>query len=395
MNARPVARRAGQSTVNKVLDDPEHSGRRKGSCTVVDSARIAAGAARPRVSITHGDALAAYSKWKPPIVIISDGPYGLGMFDGDPDGADGLAEFYEPHVIQWARHSTNQTTLWFWCTEVGWATVHPVLERHGWRYTNCHVWNKGIGHIAGNVNTRTIRKFPVVTEVCVQYVMDKGVSGVPIKDWLRAEWGRTGLPLFKTNEACGLKNAATRKYFARDRMWYMPPPKEFEKISRYANRHGGRSGRPYFSLDGVSPAGSGEWSKMRAKFKCPMGVTNVWDEPPLHGEERIKNGSISVHCNQKPMSITRLIIESSSDPGDVVWEPFGGLCTAAVASALLGRWCYSAEIDREFYDRAAGRLSDECHGFGFGRRRAGSRAGALRGVDGRPLRRRPNSKGVQ
>ena len=367
MNAKSGARKARQATVRKVPDRPKPNGRHGSSCAVVDSARAALGMAGPRVSITHGDALAAYARWKTPVVIISDGPYGLGMFEGDPDGADGLAEFYEPHVILWSKHSTNQTTLWFWCTEIGWATVHPVLERHGWRYINCHVWNKGIGHVAGNVNTRTIRKFPVVTEVCVQYVMDKGVSGVPIKDWLRAEWERTGIPLSKTNEACGLKNAATRKYFTRDRMWYMPPPKEFEKISRYANRHGRRSGRPYFSLDGKSPAGYNEWSKMRAKFSCPMGVTNVWDEPPLHGEERIKKGSISVHCNQKPMRITRLIIESSSDPGDVVWEPFGGLCTAAVASALLGRSCYSAEINRRFYDHATDRLSNECHGFGPGR----------------------------
>lgn len=369
MNAKSGARGARQAAVDSVLGSAGR--RRRGrSYAAVDSVRASPESPRPRVSITHGDALSAYSKWRTPVVIVSDGPYGLGMFDGDPDGVEGLAEFYEPHVIQWSKHSTNQTTLWFWCTEIGWATVHPVLERHGWRYTSCHVWNKGIAHIAGNVNTRTIRKFPVVTEVCVQYTMDKGVSGVPVKDWLRAEWERTGLPLYRTNEACGLKNAATRKYFTRDRMWYMPPPKEFEKISRYANRHGRRQGRPYFSLGGGSPAGAQEWERMRAKFRCPVGVTNVWSEPPLHGGERIKRGSTPVHCNQKPVSITRLIIESSSDPGDVVWEPFGGLCTAAVASAGLGRWCYSAEIDRKFYDHAAGRLADECRGLGVGRRRS-------------------------
>lgn len=120
------------------------------------------------MSITYGDALAAYPKRKTPAVIVSDGPYGLGMFDGDPYGVEGLADFYEPHVIEWSKRSTNQTTLWFWCTEIGRATVHPVLERHGWRYASCHVWNKGLAHVAGNVNTGTIRKFPVVTEVCVQ-----------------------------------------------------------------------------------------------------------------------------------------------------------------------------------------------------------------------------------
>ena len=40
----------------------------------------------------------------------------------------------------------------------------------GWEYRCCHIWDKGIAHIAGNANTKTLRKFPVVTEVCVQYV---------------------------------------------------------------------------------------------------------------------------------------------------------------------------------------------------------------------------------
>ncbi len=31
-------------------------------------------------------------------------------------------------------------------------------------------WDKDLSHIAGNANSQTLRKFPVVTEVCVQYV---------------------------------------------------------------------------------------------------------------------------------------------------------------------------------------------------------------------------------
>lgn len=98
---------------------------------------------------------------------------------------------------------------------------------------------------------------------------------------------------------------------------------------------------------------------MRAKFRCPVGATNVWSEPPLRGAERVKAGSSSAHRNQKPVAITQMIIGASSDPGDVVWEPFGGLCTAAVASARLGRRCRSAEIRQEFYDLAAARLAGE------------------------------------
>jgi hypothetical protein len=40
----------------------------------------------------------------------------------------------------------------------------------------------------------------------------------------------------------------------------------------------------------------------------------------------------------------------------VVWEPFGGLCSASVAAVTLGRRAFAAETDPEFADLAAERL---------------------------------------
>ena len=310
------------------------------------------------VEIFNEDAQSLYRQWPTPTVIVSDGPYGLGMFREDPADPDGLIDFYEPHIRDWAELSAAHTTLWFWNTEIGWATVHPILKKYGWKYVNCNIWNKGIAHVAGNVNTRTIRRFPVVTEVCVQYVRDVRINETTIKEWLRNEWVRSGLPLARTNEACGLKNAATRKYFTKDDKWYFPPSPEMAKIAKYANSKGAKSGRPYFSLNGHSPVSEQEWSLMRSKFYCDVGITNVWDEPPLHGRERVKDGTQHVHCNQKPLKIISRIVESSSDRRDVVWEPFGGLCTTAIACSMSGRACYSAEIDPRFYARAIARLTD-------------------------------------
>ena len=117
-----------------------------------------------------GDSLELYDKWETPTVIISDGPYGVNGFPGDLVTPDGLDKWYEPHIKKWSELATPLTTLWFWNTEVGWATVHPILEKYGWTYVSCCVWDKGMSHVAGNTNTKTIRHLPVVTEVCVQYV---------------------------------------------------------------------------------------------------------------------------------------------------------------------------------------------------------------------------------
>lgn len=315
---------------------------------------------RDGARLFFGDALRLCEAWPSPTVIIADGPYGLSSFPGDPPTADALCEWYKPHLEKWSELSTPQTTLWFWNSELGWATAHPAIVAAGWRYRSCHVWDKGIGHIAGNANSQTLRKFPVVTEVCVQYVREAefmvGSQCLTMQDWLRYEWKRTGLPLYLANEACGVLNAATRKYLTNCHLWYYPPVDAFVRLAAYANKHGSKSGRPYFSIDGIAPIDGATWERMRSKFQCEVGVTNVWKAPQVRGRERLWSDSGSLHMNQKPLQLVELAIRASSDRGDVIWEPFGGLCTAAIASLRLGRRCYSAEIVREYFDAACDRV---------------------------------------
>jgi hypothetical protein len=240
-----------------------------------------------------------------------------------------------------------------------------VLERHGWRYVNCNVWDKGKGHIAGNVNTRRIRRFPVVTEVCVQYVKEVRIAGLTLKEWLRAEWVRSGLSLRQANEACGVKDAAVRKYFDQGHLWYYPPPEAFGRLSDYANTHGEPRGRPYFSRDGLAPMTQEQWARLRTVFHCPHGHTNVWRRDALRGSERIKvagTGGRAAHLNQKPLDLMRLIIEASSSVGDVVWEPFGGLFSASIAAARSGRVAYASELDGTYFTAGVERARREIAG---------------------------------
>ena len=337
--------------------------RKRNRESVIEHQHVGAG-----VAIHFGPAEDHYAKWPTPTCIISDGPYGVGGFPGDSHTADTLAEWYAPHVKAWSEGATPETTLWFWNTEVGWATVHPVLVAHGWEYRCCNVWDKGLGHIAGNANTRTLRKFPVVTEVCAHYVKaarfrSEGRS-MTMKEWLRHEWKRTGLPLRLANEACGVLNAATRKYLTADHLWYYPPVDAFMKLVKYANEHGMEAGRPYFSLNEEHPMARGTWARLRAKFKCEIGVTNVWRAPQVGGAERIQGMRTgmkykfrSLHGSQKPLKFIELIVRASTDQGDAVWEPFGGLCPGAVVCRLLGRRYDAAETNPEFYGAAVERLA--------------------------------------
>ena len=314
------------------------------------------------ISVQRGDSLQLYSQWETPTVIVSDGGYGVLGFEGDTSDHLGLPEWYEPHIAAWSKRATPSTTLWFWNSEVGWAAVHSILEKHGWRYVNANIWNKGTGHIAGNVNTAKIRRFPVVSEMCVQYVFEPKINGLPLKTWLLQEWKRSGLPARKSNEACGVADAATRKYLDQGHLWYYPPPEMFVKLQQYANDHGDPAGRPYFSIDGKQPGTLEQWESMRSKFKCPHGFTNVWDRNALRGSERFKlNGDSgkAIHLNQKPLDLMTMIIQASSDTADVVWEPFGGLFTACIAAQRTGRRAFGAEIDPTYFHYAVKRLIQE------------------------------------
>jgi len=334
------------------------------------------GTATKNWHLYNANALEVYDKWDTPNVIVSDGAYGVGGFPGDPRTPESLGEWYEPHVKAWSEAATLATTLWFWNTEVGWANVHPVLVANGWKYEFTNIWDKGVGQVAGNVNSKTIRRFPVVTEVCVYYTREpiipesaSGVGNIHMKTWLRDEWKRTGLPQRKANEACGVKDAATRKYFDQGWLWYWPPVETMMKLVAYANAHGDPRGRPYYSLDGVNPVTEKVWAETRSPWKHEHGVTNVWNRPSLRGKERYR-GSMkrsaprtyrptalsATHLNQKPLDLSERIIAASSNEGDAIWEPFGGLCTASVAAVSMGREAWAAEIDAGFFDLASERL---------------------------------------
>ena len=321
-----------------------------------------------------GDVADAYHRWPTPAAIVSDGAYGIGEgFPGDPMDVARLPQWYEPHVAAWTAAAGPRTSLWVFNHELGWATIHPLLVRYGWRYEQCNIWDKGLGHIAGRVNGSTIRHFPCVTEVCVMYswpalLPSPGSAPLEMQHWLRAEWRRAGLALSTANEACGVANAATRKWLTADELWYPPPPEAFAALVRYANQHGDPAGRPYFDLGTDERGQPRTLDDFRYRWNYTHGWTNIWKCPPVAGAERIRGDGIraaagrrpgkaaSTHHNQKPLALMRQIVGACTDPGDVVWEPFGGLCSASVAAVELRRVPYAAEQVPAFATLARRRL---------------------------------------
>lgn len=59
-----------------------------------------------------------------------------------------------------------------------------------------------------------------------------------------------------------------------------------------------------------------------------------------------------IHPAQKPVKVLKKLIETFTDPGDVVIDPCCGSGSTLRAAYNLGRSAFGFEIDRNFYQRA-------------------------------------------
>lgn len=61
-----------------------------------------------------------------------------------------------------------------------------------------------------------------------------------------------------------------------------------------------------------------------------------WLIPICSGKERAKLNGEKAHSTQKPLALLRRIINATSNPGDIILDPFLGSGTTAVAAKELG-----------------------------------------------------------
>ena len=82
-------------------------------------------------------------------------------------------------------------------------------------------------------------------------------------------------------------------------------------------------------------------------------ITNVWtDINPLHSSDAERTG----YQTQKPLALLERIISASSNPGDLVLDPFCGCGTAVVAAEKLGRQWIGIDVTYIALDLMISRL---------------------------------------
>ena len=86
-------------------------------------------------------------------------------------------------------------------------------------------------------------------------------------------------------------------------------------------------------------------------------MKNVWEIPLCRGEERIMIDGKKAHSTQKPEQLLFRVIISSSNKGDLVFDPFMGSGTTAAAAKKLGRNYLGIEQEKKYIDIINKRLN--------------------------------------
>ena len=82
-------------------------------------------------------------------------------------------------------------------------------------------------------------------------------------------------------------------------------------------------------------------------------MRDVWDIPALRGNQPEASG----YPTQKPVALYERIIRASSNPGDIVLDPFCGSGTTAIAAERLGRQWLAMDVWDGAYEMLVARLN--------------------------------------
>jgi modification methylase len=91
-----------------------------------------------------------------------------------------------------------------------------------------------------------------------------------------------------------------------------------------------------------------------------LQMRSDWNLPLATGRQRIKANGIKAHSTQKPEALLYRVILASSNPGDVVLDPFFGTGTTGAVANKLGRLWIGIERDKR-YIRVAQKRIDAVH----------------------------------
>lgn len=88
----------------------------------------------------------------------------------------------------------------------------------------------------------------------------------------------------------------------------------------------------------------------RGRREVPYRRSGIIAVDKVHGTKHI-------HPTEKPVELLEHFVKMSTDPGDLIVDPFAGSASTLVAASGLGRNAWGTEMNPTFYKRSIERLS--------------------------------------
>lgn len=141
-------------------------------------------------------------------------------------------------------------------------------------------------------------------------------------------------------------------WIQNDVIWLKTNPMPNFKGTRFQNAH-----------ETLIWAGKSEKSKVTFNYQAlktfndDTQMRSDWLIPLCTGGERLKGeDGKKVHPTQKPESLLKRVLLATTNPGDIVLDPFSGTGTTAAAAKMLGRKFVGIERDKAYIDASRARL---------------------------------------
>ena len=141
-------------------------------------------------------------------------------------------------------------------------------------------------------------------------------------------------------------------WFLNDIVWVKNNPMPNFKGTRFNNAH-----------ETMLWASKNEKAKFTFHYKAmktyndDLQMRSDWHIPICSGKERLKVDGQKAHSTQKPQELLTRIILATSNPGDVVLDPFMGSGTTAAVAKLLGRDFIGTEREEFYVEHATKRVA--------------------------------------
>ena len=317
--------------------------------------------------IHHGDCIEIMGQWPDECVdlIFADPPYNIGKAAWDK--IDNYLGWCETWIAECSRVLKHNGAFWVIHKDARiLGKLSDMIEKQGRQFINWVTWDKYNNADSSalwamnksKLNPNGKRSFDQDAEYLIYHADDgqwtsqcdksHGFIFEPLRTYLDNERKRAGIDKGACNTVCGFSNnpggMAARHYFSRSQ-WCLPTERHYLSLRRlFNNNNGGKYlRREYEDLHREYEDLRREYEHLRPTFNNPGRTSSVWPIPPAKK---------TWHPTPKPEELLRVIIETTSNPGDVIYEPFGGSVPACRVAQKLGRKWVATEIDQRYVELA-------------------------------------------